>query len=163
MANLAFARRALPMALALAGALSTSAAPSAAATPTATTSPYQASINDIVCAHTAGKYGHGKLQANAGFREVGMSGTNYFRSLVQVQRRNNGVWEAWNPVARATSNPFPDNDANYTWNQAWKYSFQADEVGQRFRLLLTFKFYDQRSGADKLLKTITRHSPSCTP
>lgn len=114
-----------------------------------------------VCKHTGGQFGSGKLNITAHFEESGGTGTNYFRSIAQIQRKSGSTWVAYNPKAKFTSSAFPATTVGHFLNLPWKYSFHSNEVGPTYRVQLIYEFWHKQPGPDQRLTQFTRVGPNC--
>jgi hypothetical protein len=132
-----------------------------AAVPASAASPFVARVKTPVCSHTGGLNGHGTMSAFAEFQEIGLSGTNYFRSIASAQKLKNGAWISWGTASKAKSRPFSDDALTHVWSNGWQYDFLESEVGGTYRLKLVYEFWDQKDGPDTRLAKITRYTPAC--
>jgi hypothetical protein len=128
----------------------------------AATKPFVAKLKDTVCTHSGAFFGHGTHDTLAQMTENGRNGTNYMVIKGKFQRRGGGSWQTLAGFGPYTSATFRDGAASHTHSQPYAWAFRDIDVGGTFRWLVTFEWWDQRSGPDRKIESRKRTTAPCT-
>ena len=121
--------------------------------------PWHLNWRNVTCAGTGGPGDVGSMAGDARIVEHGKWGVNYMRIVFRSQALGTG-WADRRPPKVFSSPAFADDAKGHTfgWVSA-SFGFGPDEVGSTVRLFLTYQWWDQRKGPDRLLKQETRAFP----
>jgi hypothetical protein len=121
---------------------------------------YLSSLTQTACRTTGGANGYGYTKGRAFIEEVGTSGTNYVTMTARLQRWTGSAWST-RRSRTWISEVVPNDSTSYYAYHTFKFDFTSSDAPHTNRLSVVFKWWDQRSGADRLLHTSIRNGPSC--
>ena len=117
-------------------------------------SPYQAVVLEDVCTDSGGQHGRGYIKLKVKAREVGASGTNYFKIKSRLEWSSGIAWSTRSTWPVEVSTTFPNNATNYYRNVTRRYDFRPnDDVSHRIWMKVEFW-----SSTDGLITSKTRVS-----
>jgi hypothetical protein len=113
------------------------------------------------CTTTGGKNGYGLVIFVVRGEENGQTGTNYMRARSSVQEWNGSRWVTKASLAWDQSGTYPDSTTTFYMDFGARFDVFKAVRYDLHRLKTTVQFWDQRSGPDRLVKSLSRVSDSC--
>ncbi len=137
-----------------------------AAQATHTGSAYPFYVRGRTCARSGGAHGYGALTIQVEQDELGVSRTNYFVQLAQLQYFAGGRWHADSRIAKARSAQFANDARSFTYTRTWKASFGPNEAGRPARLVLKLSWKSNAGTlaylGDDVTVAMAVASPTCS-